>query len=306
MRGLADRKIVGVLFACAGYGMYSLHYATMKWLDTGFSLGQLTFARSAVMLAIALAFAPRGTVAATIASPYKFSTAVRAGLQLLSVLCFFTAAGSMSLAEVTTLYSTAPIIIVILSVFLLGEKVRGFRWLAIGVGIIGTIVAANPGAGLSLAPMVLALGSGLFWALTVVFTRKSGARESAAVQLVTTSAVFLALSLTFMTWKNPATLAEWLLLVVLGIQIYLAQYFFIEACRFAPASLVGPLEYSSVVWSCILGYLIFADVPAIPVVIGAALVTISGVVLALGTGRDTIAAELLTEPEPMIAQASGK
>jgi S-adenosylmethionine uptake transporter len=308
MGGLVDRKIVGVLYGCAGYGMYSLHYATMKWLATDYSLGQLTFSRSVVMLVIALAVVRRGTVAAALASPYKYATAFRAVLILLTVVCFYSAVNLMSLAEVTTLYSVTPIIVVLLSIFLLGERVRGFQWLAIAIGVLGTVIAANPGADFHFVPAALAVGSGFFWALTVVLTRKSGGRESVAVQMVNTSVVCVALSLVFMTWKTPASLTDWCLILFLGIQIYLAQYFFIQACRFAPASLIGPLEYTSLVWSCALGFLIFAEVPTIPVLIGAVLVTVSGIAVAFGTGAEAEAAAdaLLVGTEPVATEVAAK
>lgn len=277
----ADRKTLGILLALASYGMYSLHYATMKWLNTDYSLWQLIFVRSVLTLLITLVLSRRGTVAAALASPYKASTAFRGAVQVLSMWCFYTAAAAMPLAEVTTLYSTAPLIIVVLSIFLLGEKVRGYRWLAVMLGFVGTVVAANPGGGASLLPTLIGLGSGASWALTVVLTRKSGARDSSSVQLLTTGVVFIVLSAGLMTWTMPASLFDGVVMLALGVQIYLAQLFFFEACRFAPASLIGPLEYSSVVWACLLGFLVFADIPTVHVLVGAVLIASGGIALAL-------------------------
>jgi S-adenosylmethionine uptake transporter len=283
MSHFADRKMIGILFACVSYGMYSLHYATMKWLGGDYSVWQLMFIRSLEMFLITLALGRRATIRAFVASPYKATTAVRGVLQFLSGLCFYVAAQSMPLADVTTIYSAAPLIIVILSIFVLGEKIHGFRWIAVMLGLAGTIIAANPGGETNLVPALMAFGSGVFWALTVVFTRKSGARESSSVQMFTTGIVFILLSAAFMRWQTPNSSWDWGLMVVLGLEIYLAQYFFFEACRFAPASLVGPMEYSSVAWACLLGFVIFADVPTMNVIIGAVLVVVGGVALAIST-----------------------
>jgi len=293
MSHFANRKPLGIALAVASYAVFSLHYATMKWLGESYMLWQLIFARSVVMLSITLILGRGPTIKAFLASPYKLPTALRGVLQFLSALCFYVAAGYMPLANVTTLYSTAPLIIVLLSMFLLGERIQGLHWIAIIVGLVGTIIAASPGHGVSLIPSLVALGSGLFWALTVVFTRKSGARESSDVQMLTTSIVFLVLSAGFMHWKTPPDLFHWALLIGIGLQIYLAQLLFFESCRFAPASLVGPLEYSSVAWACLFGFLIFADVPTAPVVIGGVLVIVSGVALAISSQRVT---QSLVEP----------
>jgi drug/metabolite transporter (DMT)-like permease len=283
MSHYANRRTLGITLALAGYAMFSLHYATMKWMGGGFPLSQLIFARSVVMLFITLLLGRTATIRAFIASPYKLSTAWRGVLQFLSALCFYVAASTMPLANVTTLYSTAPLIIVLLSTVLLGERIKAVHGIAIIVGLVGTIIATNPSQGASWTASLVALGSGVFWALTVVFTRMSGAREGSDVQMLTTSIVFLVMSAGFLHWKAPADLHQWALLVGIGVQIYLAQLLFFEACRFAPASLVGPMEYSSVAWACLFGFLMFADLPTTPVVIGAALVIVSGVALALGS-----------------------
>lgn len=285
MTDAIDRRLAGILFACGCYGLYTLHYATVKWLGSSYSLWQLIFVRSVIMFGITLALNRGGAVREAIASPHKVQTALRATLQFVSALCFYFAAASMSLPTVTTIYSAAPLMVVVLSIFLLAERVNGYAWIAILVGLAGTVIAADPGGEINAWSAIAALASAFFWALTVTLTRKSGARESTSVQMVITGIVFIVLSGGFMSWHTPTTPTDWLLISLLGVQIYLAQYFFFEACRLAPASLIGPMEYSSVAWSCILGYLIFADIPTWQTVLGAVLVVGSGVALAIGTHK---------------------
>lgn len=175
--------------------------------------------------------------------------------------------------------------VVVLSIILLAERVSVYAWAAVLVGLGGTVIATNPGGEIEPFAALAALASAFFWALTVILTRKSGARESTSVQMVITGTVFIVLSGGFMSWHTPTTLVDWILILMLGVQIYLAQYFFFEACRYAPASLIGPMEYSSVAWSCVLGYLIFADIPTWQTITGAVLVVGSGIALAIGTRR---------------------
>lgn len=311
-----DRKYQGILFALASYSMYSFHYATMKWLgdfhstasSASPSIMQLIFVRSAVMLGITLIVSRRGTLAAAIVSPAKNAALLQAVLQFLSMACFFIAERDMSLSEVTTLYTTAPLMIVVLSIVLLGERIQGVRWIGVFIGVIGTVIAAHPSGNMNALPTGLALLSALFWALAVVSIRKnvrkstkqniaestikitesiskSGAREHLHVQMLLTGIVFTAISGVLMTWTWPSTWCEWALMMAQGGQVYLALYCFFQACRFAPASLVGPLEYSSVVWAGIFGYLIFANVPTPHLLLGAALVAASGIVLSRSGSR---------------------
>ena len=123
--------------------------------------------------------------------------------------------------------------------------------------------------------------SGLRLLVAVVLTRMSGARESSDVQLLSTGIVFLLLSAGFMRWQSPQSLIDCALMIALGVQIYLAQLCLFEACRFAPASLVGPMEYSCVIWACLFGFLIFSELPAPHILLGGVLVIVSGVALAV-------------------------
>src|SRR3954454_8811551 len=117
----SERVGFGVLLVCACYFAYSLHYATVKWLNVSYPYWQLIFIRSALMLAFTVAMRPRVVLEAA-RSPFKGATAVRALLQVGSSYCFFAAAARMGLGEVATLYATAPLIIVMLSPVLLGER----------------------------------------------------------------------------------------------------------------------------------------------------------------------------------------
>ncbi len=291
MNQITDRKVLGVLLALASYAMYSMHYATMKWLDESYSLWQLIFVRSAVMLAITVILGRQAMIRAFLASPYKIPTALRAVLHFLSALGFFVAAGLMPLADATTLYSTSPLIGVLLAAVLLGERIRGFHWVAVLLGLAGAAIAANPGGDTSLGPSLIAVSAGLLWALAVVLTRKSGAQESSDVQLFSTGVVFMLLSAGFMRWQSPQTLFDIVLMLALGLQIYLAQLFLFEACRFAPASFVGPMEYSTVIWSCLFGILIFSEMPTPHIILGGLLITVSGIALALSLRKVSNAAQ---------------
>src|SRR4029079_16317179 len=178
MSHLADRKVLGILLGLASYAMYTLHYATMKWLDDSYSLGQLIFVRSAVMLAITLILGRQAMVRAFLSSPYKISTTSRGVLHFLSAFGFFVAAGYMPLADVTTLYSTSPLIGVLLAAVMLRERIRGVHGIAAVLGLVGAVIAAHPEGDVSMVPSLIALGAGALWALAVILTRKSGARES--------------------------------------------------------------------------------------------------------------------------------
>ncbi len=76
-------------------------------------------------------------------------------------------------------------------------------------------------------------------------------------------------------WAWPSAF-EWLLLVASGVAGGLGHMFLIRAFRSAPASVVAPFSYSSLLWAALFGYLIWDDWPDIWTWAGAALIVGSG------------------------------
>jgi len=264
----------GVVWALGGYLVYALHYATMKGLHASYDIFQLIFIRSAVMLALTLAFG--GGLGEFLKSRRKISTGIRGFFQFLSVPCFFLAATTMQLANVTTIYSSAPLMIVGLSIIFLGERPNLLQYIAIAIGLLGTVTAANPSGEMQLIPVAAAFGSAFFWALIVVLTRADEI-TSTRVQMISMALVCIACSAVMMDWRWPANLQDTLIMAALGLQIAIAQVCFFEACRRAPASLVGPLEYSTLIWVVIFGVIFFAEVPTPQTLAGMALVVLGGI-----------------------------
>lgn len=267
----------GVVWALGSYLAYALHYATVKALGARFDLNQLIFLRSAVMLALTLGFGggPIATLGEFLREGGKVATGLRSLCQYLSALLFFLAASAMPLADATTIYSAAPLIVLALSMAFLGERPRALQGAAVVLGLCGTVIAADPSGGMRLVPVASAFGGAVFWALTVVLTRVDG-QSSTRVQMVNSALVFMACSGFGMSWRWPATAQDWALLALLGPQIALAQLCFFQACRRAPASLVGPLEYSTLLWATGLGLILFAEIPTARTLCGMALVLVSG------------------------------
>jgi S-adenosylmethionine uptake transporter len=276
----ANHRIRGLGLVSASFAVWALHYANIKWLAADYSVWQLLFVRSAIALLILSYIGRRHGTEALAASPNKLSLGLRGFLFFVSTLCFYTASRSLGLAEVTTVYAIAPVLIVVLAIPMLGEKIGGAHWLAVAIGLMGTIIAADPSGRITAAPALLALGSAVFWAFGAILTRQIALSESTANQMLATNIAFVlfaAFSLPWV-WETPDPIG-FMLMLALGIEVCLGQYFFYEGYRYAPASLLAPMEYTSVAWSCVLGYLIFSDIPALNVVLGALLVVGSGISL---------------------------
>ena len=102
---------------------------------------------------------------------------------------------ALPLAEVEAIRFSGPLMITILSVFLLGEKVEPGRWLALLVGFLGVLLIVRPGSATFNLGSIFILISVLFYALTVISTRKLQTTDSSATMAYDSSLIYLAAAL---------------------------------------------------------------------------------------------------------------
>ena len=238
--------------------------------------------RSITILGISLAIGGRPLARDACHSPVLKPLFLRTLLLLAAWVSYYTAARDLGLAELTTLYYASPVVMTILSVPVLGEKVPGYRWLAVGTGFVGVVVAcgvAVKGLALSL-PVYLALQAAIFWAIATVLLRKTAMQERTQVQMTISSGFFVlftAIAMPFV-WL-PLSLTDLALMAGTGVLAGIGQFALFEGMRRAPVSVLAPFEYSSLIWAFGLGYLIWSDVPGSNVFAGAALIFSAGTII---------------------------
>jgi drug/metabolite transporter (DMT)-like permease len=164
-------------------------------------------------------------------------------------------------------------------VAMLGEVVRASRWIAIVVGVLGVLVIVRPGTEAFQPAALLVVGSSSAWAVAVVLTRRMAGHDPTATTLLWSAVVGL-VAMTFAlpfgwAWVAPQ---DWALGIALGLVASAGQYFMVQAYRFAPASLLAPFSYSSLLWSVMLGWALFAALPDIWTLVGAVVIVVSGLV----------------------------
>ena len=208
----------------------------------------------------------------------------------LGMMIIFLSIAWLPLADATALSFSSPLFLTALSVPLLGEAVGLPRWGAVVVGFAGVIIMTNPSGAWFTAGAGAGAGMGVLGAmmsaLMTVTIRQLSLTEP-AVRIVFYFAVigclvFGALLLFF--WTTP-TNWEWAGLIAVGLVGGLSQLTMTHAYRHAPAALLAPFGYSSLVWSTILGYLLWHQLPSTRIVSGGAIVIASGLFILYREGR---------------------
>lgn len=285
-----NQQTLGMTLALLAYSLLSVQDATIKWLVVTVPVVQVLFVRSAIVIAGCIAGGGRPLIRQAIHSPVLGLLLCRGAITLVAWICYFTAARTLPLAQLLTLYFTAPVLVALLAAPLLGERVGRARWAAVGLGFLGTVAAANP-AGLTVSlPAALVLVGAALWALGVILTRVIARHEPSLVQMLGNNVFFFVAAgiLSVFDWHTP-TRVESLLLLQVAVLGGLGQFCLFEAARRAPASVTAPLEYTALVWAFVLGFAVWGDVPTLPVFAGAALILGAGIMLIMVERQGRIA-----------------
>ena len=194
-------------------------------------------------------------------------------------LLFFMAVGSIPLLDSVLLSNAAPLFIPVVSYIWFRKTVQPLVWVSLLIGLIGIVMIIKTGPQMFHNPAsLLALIAGLFSALALVATNKLAETEPPTRILIYNfgfSTVLLA-PLFLWAWK-PLTAKQWLLLVGVGIFYAVTQNLIILAYRYASAAELSPFNYTVVIFSALLGWRFFGDVPDTTVVVGAALICAGGI-----------------------------
>ncbi|WP_439617299.1 DMT family transporter [Shinella sp.] len=296
--GLIDTKpLAGIALASAGYACFAMQDALMKWMVATYEVPQILFVRSLVIVLVSGVLIRVYRHSSILKSPYRGTVVLRAALMLVAWLLYYNAARYLGLAELTTLYFSAPIITVFLSILVLKEAVGAGRWIACVGGFVGVIIAANPSHSPNLIPAAMCLVAGFCWAWSTILIRLVSRSESTLTQMFATSLLFgIACAATFpWMWKTPDA-EGWMLMFALGLVATLGQFLLYEGFRYAPASALAPVEYTGLIWAFVYGYAIWAEIPALNVFIGAFLIVAASMVLVIWERRVALSPRNIASP----------
>ena len=200
----------------------------------------------------------------------------------LSTVFFFFSISKISLAEALTLAFVSPIIVTILSIFLLNEKVGIRRLIAVLLGFVGALIVIRPGFNEINIATVAALGTGICYAFYMVSTRKLSSIDNPLLTLIFTGlsgAIVISLIVPFFwTWLNYS---QWLILISLASIGTVGHLLIILSLNFAEASKLAPLAYFEIVTNVLIGYYFFNDFPNKWIWLGLFFIISSGIYISI-------------------------
>jgi len=220
---------------------------------------------------------------------------VRGLLSIAAWLLYYTAARDLTLAEMTTLYFSAPIMVTVLATAILKERVNGWQWFTLIIGFIGVVIACRPSNMADPLPIVLTLLAAMCWAFTYIQLRQVDEQTSVLEQMLITNVVFVICMALALPWTHtPAPVPAWLGMLGAGLMGGIGQFLLFASFQRATATVLAPFEYTGLIWAFLLSSLIWGTLMDVSLMIGAGLIAVSGT-LAMIFGRhpsqDVVGAE---------------
>jgi drug/metabolite transporter (DMT)-like permease len=278
-----DSPVLGMAAAIGAFGMLSTMSLFAKLLSRTHHVIEIAFWRNllaVIPFLIAIFVFRQRQILKVHSKPGVVLT--RSVVATGSILCVFGAFSMLPLADATALVFTSALFVPLLGFFFLGEHVGKFRWSAVIVGFIGVLLVAQPGGGWNVLGVVLGLAAALFNAVLGTMLRLLGRTENPMTltfYLLLAGVLLLAPIVPFV-WKTPAP-NEIGLLIGLGASGICMQLFITTAFKYAPAALASVFSYTQIVWASLYGWALFGEWPAVNILLGAAVIIVSSVVVIL-------------------------
>jgi drug/metabolite transporter (DMT)-like permease len=290
-------NLKGVSFLVLALFIISLQNIAVKWMGGDYSALEIVAFRSLVALPCTLLFYRLESKRGLPKTQQPKLEYLRGVFLFLSYTTFMMGLAALPLADVEAIRFSGPLMITFLSVVMLGEKVGPRRWLALIIGFAGVLLIVRPGSTTFDLGSIFILISVLFYALTVMTTRRLQANDSSATMAYYSSLVYLVAALVLVplpilvgevpdahpsiaflirAWSMP-TLFDWLIMSGLGLVWAGWMYFMSRAYSLAQASVIAPFEYVSLPINIMWGFVIWQEIPTWLTLAGAVLTLFSGI-----------------------------
>jgi drug/metabolite transporter (DMT)-like permease len=269
---------LGMLFAVMAFFSFSLLDAVQKTAIIYHSVFQLLFIKYVFVLILSVIESQRKKNYTFYRSGNIKIQLLRSCLSIVESACFILSFRYLSLADVHSIASLTPVLVVALSAIILREHVSLKTWIGIFIGFIGVLIIMRPGLSIFDPKSLIPLAGAFFLSIYQIVTRKASEKDSNETSLFYTSIVgIILIGIIGYNYWQPLMEQSILFFIAIGFFFSLGLYFQIIALSMARAGIIQPFHYTLIFWAIILGYIFYDDFPDNFTILGALVITISGI-----------------------------
>ncbi|TPI50252.1 DMT family transporter [Mesorhizobium sp. B2-9-1] len=269
----------GALFMIVAMVGFTLNDAITKFSSESMNMAQVMLVRGAFASLFVGLLAWRRGALANPAAVLQPMVATRVAGEAGATVSFLIALAHLPIANVSAVLQALPLAVTMGAALFFGEGVGWRRWLAIAVGFAGVMIIVRPGfEGFSVYSL-LALTSVACCAVRDLATKRI---PQAIPTILVSTATALAMTVLGALLLSP--MGGWMpmsgrattLLALAAVLVLIGYQFIIMAMRSGDISFIAPFRYTALLWSILLGLVVFGDIPDTPMTVGAAIIIGSG------------------------------
>ncbi len=279
-------NVKGAMLALIAFGVYATHDVFIKTLGATYSPIQLVFFSVLLSFPLATLNLMRDREPSTLMPVHPWWIGFRTIAAVITGFAAFYAFSNLPLTQTYAILFATPLIITVMSIPLLGEKVRLQRWMAVGVGLAGVMVVLRPGGtelSLGHAAALLAAFTGAF--ASIVLRKIGGEERPVVVMLYPMVANFVVMGALLPFVYQPMPIEHLGMLAIISVFAWVGGRLMISAYQTGEAAIVAPMHYSQILWATVFGYVFFNESLDLYTGIGAAIIIASGVFIVFRESR---------------------
>lgn len=290
------RNVQGMFWIVLSGLIFSSFMALVRYVGTTMDPIQASFLRYGLGLMFLLPFFVRVTTADLRAMQWKLHL-LRGLMHGTGVMLWFYAMSRIPLAEVTAIGFTAPVFATVGAALFLGERIRLPRITAVAVGLMGAMLIVRPGFAVVDPGAIAMLIAAPIFACSDLIAKALTRKETgpAVVAYLSIIVTLVTMGPALAVWKWP-TAEEWILVVCIAGLATVGHLAMTQGFKVGEISAIAPARYVQLLWSALIGFALFAEVPEIWTWIGSAIIVAAAIfiarreALARDRGRQTVAA----------------
>ena len=281
MLGIRNERLAGMAAMLVGVAAFSFMDAGLKLLTAHYSAAQVAALRGLAALPVVFVWAMYAGGLRQLVHVRWPLHLVRGVLSVFMMITFTFALKSLSLAKAYAMFFIAPLLIAVLSIFMLGERVQRAQWVAIVVGFAGVLIVLRPETGgFGWGGTLAVLGTAVCYSLSSVIVKIIGRTDSTqSMMFWMTCMLAIGATLLALPGWQPIAAEHYPILAGVAVTGAIGQWGITEAFKHAPAASVAPLEYTGLAWVIMIDFAVWSAVPGMRTLLGAALIIASGLYL---------------------------
>jgi S-adenosylmethionine uptake transporter len=270
----------GALLGLLGMGLFAVSDITIRFLGEGYDPFQIIFFAGLMSVPLIAGFAMADPTPGPLRPVLPRLMALRCAVVVVNGVLGTYAFANLPLAQAYAIFFTMPIFIALLSALFLRERIDLPRGAAVVAGLLGVVVALDPGAATLEWAHAAALAGAITGAGNYVIIRKSGGQERTVVMILYPLMLQLATAVLVLPFVYiPMPLRDLALTALMATAAFAGYFAIIAAYRRAPGLVVAPMQYSQIIWAAIFGAILFGEAMSWQTLVGTAVIILSGIVI---------------------------